>query len=73
VIVAHNNSHNNKYLQSIRLNRRSLDQVWFRHAEIAGGGTLEVVMGDVPNTSIGSTVPEFPPASASVVPEQYVH
>jgi predicted alpha-1,2-mannosidase len=73
VIVARNNSRTNKYVQSIRLNGRSLDQVWFRHAEIAGGGTLEVVMGDVPNTSIGSTAAEFPPASASVMPERYIH
>ena len=73
VILAHNNSRNNKYVQSIRLNGRRLDQVWFRHAEIADGGTLELVMGDVPNTSIGSKVSEFPPASASVNPEQYVH
>ncbi len=73
VILARNNSRNNKYVQSIRLNERQLDQVWFRHAEIASGGTLELVMGDVPNTSIGSTTSEFPPASASVMPEQYVH
>jgi predicted alpha-1,2-mannosidase len=73
VILARNNSRNNKYVQSIRLNDRQLDQVWFRHAEIASGGTLELVMGDVPNTSIGSTTSEFPPASASVMPEQYVH
>jgi predicted alpha-1,2-mannosidase len=73
VILARNNSRNNKYVQRIRLNDRQLDQVWFRHAEIASGGTLELVMGDVPNTSIGSTTSEFPPASASVMPEQYVH
>ncbi len=72
VILAHNNSRTNKYVQNIKLNGRQLDQVWFRHAEIANGGTLELVMGDVPNTSIGSTTAEFPPASASVKPEQYV-
>jgi predicted alpha-1,2-mannosidase len=73
VIVARNNSRTNKYVQSIQLNGRQLDQVWFRHAEIANGGTLELVMGDVPNTSLGSTASKFPPASASVKPEQYVH
>jgi putative alpha-1,2-mannosidase len=60
-------------VQSIRLNARQLDQVWFRHAEIANGGTLELTMGDAPNTSLGSTNAELPPASASVKPEQYVH
>ena len=73
IILAHNNSHDNKYVQSIRLNGRQLNQVWFRHGEIATGGTLELVMGDVPNTSIGSEASEFPPASASVMPEQYAH
>lgn len=73
VIVARNNSRNNKYVQSIRLNGKLLDQVWFRHSQIADGGTLEVVMGDAPNTSLGSKAREFPPASASVKPEQYVH
>jgi len=73
VILAHNNSRNNKYVQSIRLNGRQLDQVWFRHAEIANGGTLELTMRDAPNTSLGSTNAELPPASASVKPEQYVH
>jgi predicted alpha-1,2-mannosidase len=73
VILAHNNSRNNKYVQSIRLNHQRLDQVWFRHAEIADGGTLELVMGDAPNTSLGSKVSEFAPASASVVPERYDH
>jgi predicted alpha-1,2-mannosidase len=73
VILAHNNSRTNKYVQSIRLNGQPLEQVWFRHAEIADGGTLELTMGDAPNISIGSTVSEFPPASASVKPEQYLH
>jgi putative alpha-1,2-mannosidase len=72
VIIAHNNSISNKYVQSIRLNDRRLDQVWFRHADIANGGTLELVLGDVPNTSIGTMVPEYPPASASVRPGQYI-
>jgi predicted alpha-1,2-mannosidase len=73
VIVAHNNSRDNKYVQSIRLNGQRLDQVWFRHSQVADGGTLELTMGDAPNTSLGSTVREFPPASASVKPELYVH
>ena len=73
VILASNNSRNNKYVQSIRLNGKQLDQVWFRHSQIADGGTLELAMGDAPNTSLGSTVTEFPPASASAKPEQFVH
>jgi len=73
VILARNNSRDNKYVQSIRLNGQQMDQVWFRHSQIANGGTLELVMGDAPNTLLGSKVSEFPPASASVNPEHYIH
>jgi putative alpha-1,2-mannosidase len=73
VIVARNNSRDNKYVKSILLNGQKLEQVWFRHAQIADGGTLQLVMGDAPNRSLGATVPEFPPASASVNPEQFAH
>ena len=72
VILAHNNSHDNKYVQSIRLNGATLDQVWFRHADIANGGTLEMTMGDTPNTALGSQAASFPPASATVKPEDYI-
>jgi len=71
VILAHNNSHENKYVQSIRLNGKALNRVWFRHADIANGGTLEVTMSNVPNTQLGSDDAEFPPASIAVKPEEF--
>lgn len=71
VIVASNNSHDNKYVQSIRLNGQLLNQVWFRHAEVAGGGTLELTMGNTPATLLGSAASSFPPASIEVKPEDY--
>ena len=70
-IVAHNNSHDNKYVQSIQLNGKTLDRVWFRHADIADGGVLELTMGDVPNTSLGSSVASLPPASMTMNPADY--
>jgi predicted alpha-1,2-mannosidase len=69
VIVARNNSHENKYVQSVRLNGQALNQVWFRHADIANGGNLELTMGDTPNTALGSAPTSFPPASIAVKPE----
>ncbi len=69
VIVAHHASRDNKYVQSIRLNGKALDQVWFRHADIANGGMLELTMGDTPNTSLGSAHASFPPDSMDVHPE----
>jgi len=71
VVVAKNTSHENKYVQSIRLNGKPLNQVWFRHSEIAGGGTLELTMGDTPNTALGSQPSSFPPASLQLNPENF--
>jgi predicted alpha-1,2-mannosidase len=71
VIVAHGTSHDNKYVRSIRLNGKPLQQVWFRHADAANGGTLELTMGDLPNTSLGSEPSSFPPASMDVHPEEW--
>ena len=71
VVVAKNTSHENKYVQSIRLNGKPLNQVWFRHSEIAGGGTLELTMGDTPNTALGSQPSSFPPASLQLNPEKF--
>jgi len=70
-IVARNNSKDNKYVQKITLNGKTLNRVWFRHADIAEGGTLELTMGNVPNKELGVDPAVFPPASLAVNPEQY--
>jgi putative alpha-1,2-mannosidase len=71
VLVARNASRDNKYVESIRLNGRPLNQVWFRHADIANGGTLEVTMGDRPNLALGADPATFPPDSLTVKPEDF--
>jgi putative alpha-1,2-mannosidase len=71
ILVARNNSHENKYVQSIQLNGKPLNQVWFRHADIAHGATLQLTMGDTPNTELGTAPASFPPASMAVKPERY--
>ncbi len=71
VIVAHHTSRDNKYVQSVRLNGKPLEQVWFRHADIANGGTLELTMGDTPNTVLGAAPASFPPASIDVHPDDF--
>ena len=73
VILAHNTSRDNKYVQSIRLNGKPLNQIWFRHADIAKGGTLEIIMGNEPNLALGADPSTFPPDSIDVKPEAYVH
>jgi predicted alpha-1,2-mannosidase len=68
-ILADNNSSDNKYVESVHLNGQALNQIWFRHADIANGGTLELKMSDTPNTALGSQPSSFPPASMSIDPE----
>jgi predicted alpha-1,2-mannosidase len=71
VIIAHNSSRQNKYVQKIVLNGKPLDQIWFRHSDIAQGGVLELTMGDTPNTMLGANPKSFPPDSINVHPEEY--
>jgi predicted alpha-1,2-mannosidase len=50
-IVAENftRDRTNRYVQSATLNGQPLDNAWFRHAQIANGGTLDLVMGPTPS------------------------
>jgi predicted alpha-1,2-mannosidase len=43
-IVANNNSKENRYIQSVRLNNQKLDKPFFSHDDIVTGGTLEFEM-----------------------------
>ncbi|HZI30881.1 MAG TPA: glycoside hydrolase domain-containing protein, partial [Candidatus Binatia bacterium] len=53
-IITHNNSLQNIYIQSAKLNGKPLNRAWIRHSEIAAGGTLELVMGPKPNENWGT-------------------
>ncbi|HTW80072.1 MAG TPA: GH92 family glycosyl hydrolase [Terracidiphilus sp.] len=63
-IVANHVSARNKYIQSAQLNGKPLNRAWFRHAEIADGGTLVLEMADHPNLQWGSA-PQLAPPSMS--------
>jgi predicted alpha-1,2-mannosidase len=67
-IICYHNSAANKYIQSILLNGQPCQRVWFRHADIANGGTLELQMGDTPNLKLGAEPADFPPSSMSLDP-----
>lgn len=71
VITVRNNSHDNKYVQAVRLNGQLHEGVWFRHSDIANGGSLELTMGDVPNISLGAKPDSFPPDYLTVNPAAY--
>jgi predicted alpha-1,2-mannosidase len=58
-VIALNNSPENIYIQSAKLNGKPLERAWLRYDEIAAGGKLELEMGAMPNKSWGSS--ELPP------------
>lgn len=64
-IVARNNSAKNMYIQSATLNGKAWNKPWFRHADIAGGGTLILNMGPTPNKQWGSAPDAAPPSMSS--------
>lgn len=69
MIIAHNSSRQNKYVQKIVLNGKPLDQIWFRHVDIVDRGTLELTMADTPNKELGSKPKSFPLDAMNVHPE----
>jgi putative alpha-1,2-mannosidase len=45
VIVTRNNSAEDFYIQSAKLNGEPLNQFWFPHTNLVSGGTLEIELG----------------------------
>ncbi|MBQ0721847.1 MAG: GH92 family glycosyl hydrolase, partial [Gammaproteobacteria bacterium] len=52
-IVAKNNSDENIYIQSAKLNGQDWNKCWISHEQIAAGGILELEMGNQPNKEWG--------------------
>lgn len=48
LITAKNNSAENIYIQSAKLNGKTLNKSWFRHSDIVNGAKIEFVMGNKP-------------------------
>jgi predicted alpha-1,2-mannosidase len=53
-IVANNNSEENIYIQSARLNGKEWKMCWLSHQQIAAGGILELEMRNQPNKEWGN-------------------
>ncbi len=60
-VIAHDNSKENKYIQRVKLNGKTLNRSWIKHEEIAKGGVLEFYMGSQPNMKWGSNPKTYPP------------
>jgi len=66
-IVTHNNSKQNCYIQSAKLNGERLDRCWISQREFAQGGTLELELGPEPNQSWGVADPPALRSTTSLV------
>ncbi|HEX4265963.1 MAG TPA: GH92 family glycosyl hydrolase [Verrucomicrobiae bacterium] len=62
VVQADDNSEKNVYIQSATLNGQPWNKPWFRHADIANGGTFIFKMGPQPNPNWGSGPDAAPPS-----------
>lgn len=56
-VIAHNNSDDNKYIQSAKLNGQSYDRSYILHSDIINGGTLEFEMGPRPSGWASGSIP----------------
>ena len=63
VIVAENNSPENIYIQSAVLNGEVLNRSWFTHQQMKQGGTLKLVMGNMPGKAWGTS--DLPPSMSN--------
>ncbi len=61
-IIAENNSHENMYIQSAKLNGRELTHAWFTNADILAGGELYFRMGRQPHKEWASAKADRPPS-----------
>jgi predicted alpha-1,2-mannosidase len=60
VVEAKRSSAADKYIQSVSLNGRPYEKVWFSHSEIAGGGSIVFRMGSRPNPKFGAATSAAP-------------
>ncbi len=59
-ITANNNSKENVYVQSVKLNGRDYTKNYFKHEDLANGAAIEFQMGSTPNTEWGSQESDLP-------------
>jgi predicted alpha-1,2-mannosidase len=62
VIEAERKTAGDKYVQSVTLNGKAHENVWFRHADVANGGKLIFEMGSQPNKHWGAAASAAPPS-----------
>ena len=61
-IIARNNSKQNQYIQSAKLDGEPLERPWFYHKDLVDGGSLVLELGPEPNRQWGSRPEDAPPS-----------
>ena len=59
-INAPNNSDDNRYIQSMRVNGSKYSKTFLRHSELVEGATLDFDMADKPNTGVRLKAADLP-------------
>jgi len=72
VIEAKNVSKNNKYIQSAKLDGKTLNKTWFYHSDIVDGGSLVLKMGPKPNKKWGSKPEDVPPSMSGTLSKEKI-
>jgi predicted alpha-1,2-mannosidase len=62
VIEAERSAPSDRYIDSVKLNGKTHDKVWFRHADVAHGGTITFALRGDPNTTWGADEYCAPPS-----------
>src|SRR5579863_1279243 len=62
VVEVKRSSADHQYIQSVTINGRPHTKLWFRHSDIADGGTIVFTMGAKPNQQFGSSPDALPPS-----------
>ncbi len=61
-IIAENNSPENVFIQSAKLNGKEYTRPWLTHAQISAGGEIQFRMGSRPNKEWASAPADRPPS-----------
>jgi predicted alpha-1,2-mannosidase len=63
VLRAKRSSNADAYIQSVKLNGKPYEKVWFHHRDIVSGATLEFRLAGRPNQSFGAAQTALPPGA----------
>jgi predicted alpha-1,2-mannosidase len=62
LVEAKRKSPSDKYIQSVTLNGKPYNKLWFNHSAVVKGGTLVFEMGPEPNKNFGAGADAVPPS-----------